>query len=509
MNSNTAKEDLGKPPTGPSKSKIHKLRDELKRDVERMQKMLTNREQSFLESIVTSGTEMEVQTALQRLNDISLFFHQHDDDDDDGDDDQNHQPTGDEETMRSIPVGNGIQGHVDNPQQAIQFHSLNSQQSSASSCSGTGMNRRSSKVLEALEVRKASEIHGQIWRAHETGQSVSILTSRKSNLRRVSNLTREQILRNNSFLSSSTRNLLLEGGFSRSQGSDLIFREHFNSSFDEQRRGVDSLSPLAPKSILRPSDLLSPIALTKVKSDGIRRSVSFQKTAGLHGSQSYLSTISPRSTKGSMLRDVSDLTLGSDWHSRPDASLSTTQQENDPPSQKLGGKKFGSGHSFPYIHKAHPIKSESVVESIVSVPSLHRALPLRSESFASTQDTKPSDSILPSGLVTNDEDPVRNQTAPSVGKPLLLRMASRNSYHGEGFEVTEINDDMENLNRARLFSSLLSNGEISTVGSWDETTGRENIFRNHRRSTSDDGVLPLYLIENNSMYEPSHVDNNI
>ena len=147
--------------------------------------------------------------------------------------------------------------------------------------------------------------------------------------------------------------------------------------------------------------------------------------------------------------------------------------------------------SFPSLHKAHPLRSESVASG--SLPSLHRAAPVRSESVTSTADSNESDPVWSSAQAGEDTVGKQRQQPP-YPKPILLRLASRNGYQGEGFEVSELDDEIETVNKARLYASLLSTGEISTATSWDETVNRDTIFRDFRRSLSDDENLSSYFL---------------
>jgi hypothetical protein len=73
-------------------------------------------------------------------------------------------------------------------------------------------------------------------------------------------------------------------------------------------------------------------------------------------------------------------------------------------------------------------------------------------------------------------------------------MASRNIDLGEGIEVTELDDEVEPVGKARLYASMMSTGDVSTASSWDETVDRKSIFRDFRRTMSDDENITSYFL---------------
>jgi hypothetical protein len=84
-------------------------------------------------------------------------------------------------------------------------------------------------------------------------------------------------------------------------------------------------------------------------------------------------------------------------------------------------------------------------------------------------------------------------------KPILMRLASRNVYDGEGIELTELDDDP--LDAAPRNISIVSmDASIRTVNSYDDisvysTSQRRtsDIFRSIRRSLSDAETSSIYL----------------
>lgn len=79
-----------------------------------------------------------------------------------------------------------------------------------------------------------------------------------------------------------------------------------------------------------------------------------------------------------------------------------------------------------------------------------------------------------------------------------------NNYNGEGIEVTELDDsdnpevEIDSVDKARKYKSILSasslNGtSLPSSNSFDETVRRESIFRDIRRSLSDEERSDLFL----------------
>ncbi len=170
------------------------------------------------------------------------------------------------------------------------------------------------------------------------------------------------------------------------------------------------------------------------------------------------------------------------------------------------------------IHHAHRINSESNLRtqdvetsneyvdtsmmsevSLMSIPSLHHGHPLRDESiasFTSSPETREPEQV------ENKTQLLRHPEQPQQ-RPVLMRRASANNYNGEGIEVEEIPPEIgafevDSIQKARTYKSLISFGG-STVGSvlscssFDRAVNREDIFREHRRSLSDEGRSSFFL----------------
>lgn len=472
--------EFGKPPSGLTKLKdpsadqheaLHASRAALQVEMDKMRRSLTLVEQAFLESLVVNGNEIEVQVARKRLSDISIFL-PHEDEKVEND------RRDDEGFGKSMVIERGtfveIEGNFDN-----------STSNTAAPPRPSIARRSSVKVVQALESRRTSEVHGKIWKAHESGIAVTENGARKMASRRASEViippgNKERMIRESSFMSTATRALLLEGGTTE-QGSSGIFRESSSSTIEKQQQAlfntIDAISPIMPKSIMRPSEVPSPLSIAPLRSNAFRKAVSFHKDEPRQRSQSFSKASSTQVSRNPLRREVSDLSLGSECgeshifssNSTMDASASL-QKGNAGTSESLA--------SFPSLHEANTIQSESL-----SIPSLHRAVPVRSESIAST-------------VLSNSSDPAE-QSPDSTEvhrKPILLRMASRNIDLGEGIEVTELDDDVEPVDKARLYASMMSTGDVSTASSWDETAERKSIFRDFRRTMSDDENLTSYFL---------------
>ena len=468
----TGSVEFGKPPTGLTKLKdlrpdqddaLLASRAALQVEMDKMRRSLTLVEQAFLESLVVNGNEVEVQVARKRLSDISIFL-PHEDEKVEND----HRD--DEGFGDSIAIGRGTSVDIE--------CDFDIQPSKPAAPQRPSIVRRSSvKVVQALESRRTSEVHGKIWKAHESGIAVTENGARKLASRRSS----EAMVRESSFMSSATRALVMEGGTTE-QGSSGIFRESSSTTIEKQQQAlfntIDAVSPIMPKSIMRPSELPSPLSVAPMRPNAFRKAVSFHKDEPRQRSQSFSKATSTQVPKNPMRREVSDLSLGSECGESHIFS-STSTMEASASLQKGNAATPSSLASFPSLHEANTIQSESAV----SIPSLHRAAPVRSESIAST-------------VLSNSSDPAEQSpnSAEVHRKPILLRMASRNIDLGEGIEVTELDDEVEPVGKARLYASMMSTGDVSTASSWDETVDRKSIFRDFRRTMSDDENITSYFL---------------
>lgn len=456
--------ELGKPPYGVTKLQDSKpdqnqslevLRAELRLEMDKMRRSLTGGEQAFLESLVLNGDEIEVQVARKRLSDISIFLpHEEEKVDIDVRDD--------EVAGGSISIERGTFVEIDNGAALDPAITTAPPRQSL-------LRRSSIKVVQALHLRKSSTVHCEIWKAHENGVAVTEIGASNLAARRASSAGEK--------IPSTSGSSVLR----TEKVSSSIFREIRTSTIEKQQETlfntIDAVSPTMPKSIMRPTDFPSPLSLVPVKSSGFRKSVSFNKNEPRQRSQSF-SKASPQVSRNPLRREVSDLSLGSESGGSHLFS-STSTLEMPAPVQEGRATRSDSVSSFPSLRQSHTLQSESVA----SIPSLHRAAPLGSPSVAST-------------APSNASDPTQHspETTQVHHKPILLRMASRNIDLGEGIEVTELDEDAETVNKARLYARMLSTGDVSTASSWDEAANRESIFREFRRTLSDDENLTSYFL---------------
>lgn len=487
-------------------------REGLRRDMAKHKSSLTMKEHSFLESLVIHGNDIEVELARKCLNDATLFFTPSTDEEEkkEGCDNQDNDGFGD-----SIAIGRetyvGMEGEA--PPEP-----LTSSLAALSSSGSSKATRRSSiKALQYLESRKNNEIHGKIWKAHENGLAVTAAGSRRSFMRRSNSLggplRARNVTRSNSILSATTQDLVEHGGPTHREGEDDIFRENSSNGIrsslffpkkpPRHSRSVThegttrTASPNIPKSIIRPPDIPPPMGMgSKTRSDSSRKSVTFGDESETPRRGNNRRPSSPRSSKR-LSRQISDLSVATDGTENHVFSSDSTI-ESVPTIRHGRPLRSDSITSIPSLHHGRPIRSDS----ISSIPSIHHAHPVRSESLAAILDgpeTKDDEETKDPAWSSPMTDPAAMQESkfdPDLRRPILLRSASRNVYQGEGIEISEwTEEEAQNISKARLYSSMLSMGDdsVRTSSSWDETGNRDGIFRDIRRSLSDDELASYFL----------------
>ena len=183
------------------------------------------------------------------------------------------------------------------------------------------------------------------------------------------------------------------------------------------------------------------------------------------------------------------------------------------------------------LHRANPIRSNSVLSMSSAAPSLnlHRANPVRSQSFLSEigdvglqRNISVADSVLtfdespitsPRASMSADEPEDEAVTAAKAAaaaaatknsRPVMMRMASKNNYDGEGFEIADMVEDapaspaksailkLDSIDNARKYRSLLSEASESmlTVDQSFKAMAIDDFVRSSmfRRTLSDDGL---------------------
>ena len=272
-----------------------------------------------------------------------------------------------------------------------------------------------------------------------------------------------------------------------------------------------------------------------------------------HGQPLRSSSISsiPSLHHGNAIRQDSVASFASLHHATPirQDSMSTVRQN--------------SIASFASLHHGAPIRQDS----ISTIPSLHHGRPVRQDSIASsinlnpmtrdqmvrqfgvtedvasawvqlessshtdlmdsehkqTSSSSPRDMAI---LLTVETDPTIDNTiddddltvlsavskredSASPSKPVLMRLASRNMYEGEGVEVTEIEDEpidddhsryqyRDNSTAFRNISQFLNNDvsirnassfdDVSIFSSFGKQQRTSDVFRNIRKSLSDENM---------------------
>jgi hypothetical protein len=233
---------------------------------------------------------------------------------------------------------------------------------------------------------------------------------------------------------------------------------------------------------------------------------------------------------------------------RSDSALSITSNVSAAPSLNLHrahpirsdsflsiGSSISAAPSL-NLHRANPLRSNSALSMSSAAPSLnlHRANPLRSQSFLSEigdvglqRNISVAESVL-----TFDESPISSpRTSVSVdenvdsgfedeaitaakaaasaaatksSRPIMMRMASKNNYGGEGFEIADMMEDapsspakdamlrLDSVDNARKYRSLLSEASDSmlTVDQSFKAMPIDDFVRSgmFRRTLSDDGL---------------------
>jgi len=484
-------------------------RESLRRDMHRLKRSLTPNENIFLEYLVTNGDDSQIEIARQKLNDSSIFF-------------SSDETIGEHKEIHS----------TDNEWNESSTNCLERNLSDnsieySSSRSGNEMNsnpkhyRRqgSLKLQQHMENRRNSIVHKKIWRAHETGLSITRAGSVKAVMNRGSfrrsrsssgiSSFREQILPNASSLSSATQELLINGGPVSRPDEDQIFRQNNDSSHTKEKKQRDRNGSFPPV-----QSLVVPQPFNRILSDGSRKSVTFE-----HDTFSPRDLLSSKPTQAR--RQFSTDSLGVEsiesfpalHHVHPvrSSSIGSTHHSSSRPKQarrqfsvdSLGGESTATVESFPALKHAHPIRSNS----ISSIPSLHHGRTIRSDSLIELMSGEDRDPAWSSPIAKRDSDS-KNLSSSEVGeaskisKPLLLRGASCNSYQGEGIEVSYLTEEAVNVNKAREYGSMAfpSDSSIRSTLSWDERSNREMAgTASLVRSFSDDDLSTNFLGRSKSL----------
>lgn len=514
---------------------------------------LTTIEHCFLEELCIHGNEIEVQLALETLNDTELFFDQEQED---------------EESQQGWPIEQIAMGREVSAGSALSDSMNGSEPISApgsrrgSFSVGNGDPLGSERRQALLETRRNSQLHifGNLWKAHDTGLKVSQKSSQRSVLSRqqsLSSTSRRDIFqrqRHDDIFRSGHMNDAKSNNTGRRSWSAAFAatKEHLSSTAGGSSTRRGSMPSLPPKPQLR-----------RMMSEGSRKSVTFSKNV-----PSKLSRGSGRAT--------SESNIGKTWA----AAAAAANQDSSPHSIRHGHAvrsdsiSISSIPSLHHAHSVHSIKAPSTTSGdgggggggissspsstgASSVPSLHHGHPVRSDSAVSsftggansvvtTDDeadgrdprnygvrdkqndsaaaaaaawigTVPTKVVIPSNggttqrggglksttqLLTHDCEEEENVEPEIMARPVLMRDASVNLYDGEGIEVA---DWVGNRSSAASYqkdtlNSLASFGGGDTIrssNSFDETMSYErmtSIFRRSiPRSLSDEEVAGIFL----------------
>lgn len=520
-------------------------RDSLRLQVQKRRTSLTTQESFFLDDLLMRGNEVEVQLALEKLQDTNIFF--------------------DHSTPRHY-LGQPLE--ESDTTAAASSDAMPPAPELLRSTSQSSLKR-----LQILEQRRHSVEHQTLWRAHKSGLAVSGAGSRASIARRASSFgssasssvvprvppTAGEVFRARlaKRVASPTRQkkvLPPLSGRAQHPRSQSMVVPHMPSPAPMLRRNSSSASRKSVTFTAETDGTPKPKQKSKAKKT-LRRSVSdtnalLEDRAGVD--------IPPL-----MEREASNASIPSLHHAHPirqDSVSSIPSLHHGHPIRQ------DSVSSIPSLHHGHPIRQDSISsipslhhaqpirqDSVSSIPSLHHAHPIRQESMSSIPSlyhghalvddmsssmnnasgqinnfeaaseianawlqqpqqqqqqeqhnrqeslgslphdvTFPSEDTYPETVnteataastaytTTGDEE----ESAAGPAKPVLMRLASRNTYEGEGVEVQEFSDEPvikddesshytgRNINGdgvfRRAFPSVVSvDASIRTCNSWD------------------------------------------
>eukprot|EP00977_Amphora_coffeiformis_P000399 scaffold108_cov162-Amphora_coffeaeformis.AAC.10 len=482
-------------------------RTSLRRSLLQRRPTLTMRETTFLERLIETGNEVEVQVAHENLLNEKLFFETVDDftSDDDG-----------EAAFRTSSIGSARSSIYSKSMSSLDriiiedvARYVQEENRNNMCCGGSTDGLGSERRQELLQKRRMSNVFGRIWQAHENGLAVTPLGSRKSMMVRSKSLKQlksparaDDIFRARPRRSSSTRKLsqsLMIPRFkgkcidsaapSEEDGEKELMDD--TKSDNNRTRPVVPISPASQKPV-RPS-------LRRLSSDASRKSVTF---------------------------DVPII----------------------PPPTRIGDRAPLRPSSPPSIHHGRPVRSESSMRSSQnSFPSIHHGRPIRSESMSSRQNSITTfDSSVMEWLEERDPSNVKDEkkedqdgipskvviptTGPpsslqesqqilepetcSIRRPVLMRHASSGVDDGEGIEVADYDPEIVRETAASprhsgRHSEAWEFSSIHTSNSFDETMsfGRVNsIFRSRpalERALSDDDIRCMYIGDARAVFRDS------
>ena len=346
-------------------------RTSLRRSLVQRRPTLTVRESNFLEKLIETGNEVEVQLAHENLLNNQLFFETVDDsfgtasDMDDG-----------EAAFRVASVGSTRSSYTKSMTSLDQLIAEDvaklDQDDNQSGWGGSSTDGLGSEIRkERLQQRRLSSMFGQIWQAHENGLSICPRSSRRSMMARGKSL---KYLRISSQRADDIFRSRRRPTLSRARSASLVIPKipkfkgrrgdnlpasNDDKLMDDAKSDNNKTRPRLPTSPSSQKNVRP--ALRRLASDASKKSVTFDVPVPAPR------RFSERAVSEGAIRHVSD----------------TLPPRPRPIDREASDLSRLSEQSYPSLHEAHPIRSESI-RSVGSVtPSLHLAHSIRSEADAS------------------------------------------------------------------------------------------------------------------------------
>ncbi len=499
-------------------------RDSLRRQVDRRKMSLTTQEESYLHNLLLHGNEIEVQLACEKLQDDELFF----------------DHTTPKHNMGQPFFGSDREDD-DDPRDDASRPTLQRADSQGSQRRLMALAQRKNSIphltlwrahKSGLAVTKNGSRNSLIKR------STSIGSSSSSGLPRVPptpDIFREKLQKQPCRLSIGAKQSASAApvhALSRlpPKAARLARRSH-----SMLMPGVPPPAPMQRRSSTQSSRKSVTFhqetdGTPKGKLISLRRSVSDTNALSSHSTEPFPEEREIERSNPERQESISS--IPSIHHASPIRQESVSSIPSLHIAQPVRQESISS---IPSLHHAHPIRQESVssvpslhdghlirgessssIPNFVrseSIPSLHHGHPLTDDSSTTLASgrqiyTTPSDIatawLLQSEQAPNLESLAHDVTSPSANtddtfpstvatettsastaqdsttsptKPVLMRLASRNAYEGEGIEVTQmrdqpLQDDASGQNRSSgstlAFPSMISmDVSIRTCNSWD------------------------------------------
>lgn len=494
-------------------------RSSLRRSWLQRRPTLTMRESQFLERLIETGNEIEVQVAHENLLNDKLFFETADDFGlDDG-----------EAAFRNSSIGSGRSSTWSKSlssldqliaEDAARFEQEENRRGVGRCASGSTDGLGSELRRELLQQRRLSPVHGKIWQAHESGLAVTSKSSRRSMLARTKSLKQirlpshraDDIFRSSRRRSSSRSSS--SASRSRRYSTSSLVIPRFKGGNQGQQESTESTDDVtSDNNRTRPVVPVSPSnqkpfrpSLRRLASDVSRKSVTFDVPAV------------------PLPRRISDRAVSDGAACLPGAVVDTLPPRPNPKAfdRETSDMSRRSEHSFASLHMAHPIRSQSMrseaTESTVledeidafkplrpnSPPSIHHGRPIRSESMSSRQN-----SITESILEEIDAfKPLYPNSPPSIHHGRPIRSESMSSRQNsittfdsstmdwlERRDPSNVKDEKKDDNEDGIPSKVVipttgssSNLEVTTNSLSDGVVFRRPVLLRHASSGVDEGV---------------------